>query len=195
MLLTCLIRYDKSGTMEPGEDRMVDMYQNFCQGTHTDPIDRPKAAIYLLAAFGIGFAQANIPQWWHRLLPPQARCILGHEGHDSPAPSATVARVTNSARGRSRADAQHQAFWDTVPRQIMDSFGGGGSAYDVPQSRAPVTASVSALDCVSVLNALQGSALTRAEKRAREAAVSRLCQILEVPASQRQRDDESSGEF
>jgi hypothetical protein len=192
MLLTCLIRYDKSGTMEPGEDRMVDMYHNFCQGTHTDPIDRPKAAIFLLAAFGIGFANANIPQWWHRLLPPQARCILGQEGHESP--TATVPRVTNSARARSRSDAQHQAFWDTVPRQIMDSFGGGGSAYDVPQSRAPVTASVSALDCVSVLNALQGSELTRAEKRAREAAVSRLCLILEVPARQRQRDDESDGE-
>lgn len=188
MLLTYLFRYDKSGTMEIGEDRMVDMYENFCQGTHTDPIDRPKAAIFLFAAFGIGFATANIPQWWHRLLPPQARCILGQEGYESPTPPATVARVTNSARARSRADAQHQAFWDTIPRPILDSFGGGGSA-DVPQSRAPVTASVTTLDCVSVLNALQGSELTRAEKRAREAAVSRLCLILAVPARQRQRDE------
>jgi hypothetical protein len=50
--------------MEPGSERMADIYENFCQGTHTDPIDRPKPAIFLLAAFGIGFSRANIPQWF-----------------------------------------------------------------------------------------------------------------------------------
>jgi hypothetical protein len=43
---------------------MADIYENFCQGTVTDPIDRPKAAMFLLAAFGIGFSRANIPQWF-----------------------------------------------------------------------------------------------------------------------------------
>jgi hypothetical protein len=43
---------------------MADIYENFCQGTHTEAIDRPKAAMFLLAAFGIGFSRANIPQWF-----------------------------------------------------------------------------------------------------------------------------------
>lgn len=183
MFLSFLCRYDKSGIMDVGEDRMTDMYENFCQGTHTDPIERPKAAIFLLAAFGIGFASANIPQWWHRMLPPQARCILGNEGHEDPTElSSTAPRsgATNASRSRARADSQNAAFWESIPREIMDSFSDGAdNAPSRAQSRAPATVAVS--DCVSVLNVLQGDSLTRAEKRAREAAVSRLCMILEVP--------------
>lgn len=158
--------------MEPGEGRMQDIYDNFCQGVHTDPIDRPKAAIFLLMAFGIGFAHANIPQWWHRMLPPNARCILGQEGHEDVAQPPTAPRT---GRARGRADADHGSFWDSVPRQIVDVF------HPQPPATA-ATAPVSIEACVSVLQALpHRSETSELEMRVREAALLRLVPLLEMP--------------
>ncbi len=161
--------------MEPGEDRLKDIYDKFCQGTHTDPIERPKAAIFLLAAFGIGFADANIPQWWHRLLPPNTRCILGQEGHEDVAQPPTAPRT---GRGRGRADADHNSFWDSVPRQIVDVF------HPQPAATAPVSIEA----CVSVLQALPRSEtrqLDRMELQVREAALARLVPLLQMPLPNR----------
>ncbi len=152
-------------------ERLNDMYAEFCQGTHTDPIDRPKASIFLLAAFGIGFALANIPQWWHRLLPPQARCMLGEEGHEEGAPPPTQPR---NGRGRAtREDASNASFWESS-RPVMAAIMGGGSAH------SQVAAPVSIEACVSVINALPASE-NPMEQRVREAALSRLFPLLQMP--------------
>lgn len=183
---------------------MADIYQNFCQGTHTDPIDRPKPAIFLLAAFGIGFSKANIPQWcvtycpstltllicrWHRLLPPQTRCILGAEGHEEPVVEGSSTRprtnVTNAARARARTDTQNVSFWESSAPIFERFFGEGGPAPAPDQA-------VSAQTCVSVMQVLNSEALDDDERRLRRAAVVRLTAMLErpmaeMPPSQRQR--------
>ena len=85
--------------MEPGEERLKDLYDNFCQGVWTEPIERPKVAIFLMAAFKIGFAAANLPAWWHRLLPPSAQLRIG-EDHGGSADE-DDSRLQTSSRGLS----------------------------------------------------------------------------------------------
>ena len=55
---TLVNKYDRSGELEGGEERLRDIYENFCMGPRcTDPIDRPKVAIYMFASLGILFNQ------------------------------------------------------------------------------------------------------------------------------------------
>ena len=51
-------KYDRSGQNDHGSSRLEDIYDNFCQGPRCpEPIDHPKAACFLFAAFGLGFTQ------------------------------------------------------------------------------------------------------------------------------------------
>lgn len=108
------------------------------------------------------------------MLPPNARCILGQEGHEDVAQPPTAPRT---GRARGRADADHGSFWDSVPRQIVDVF------HPQPPATA-ATAPVSIEACVSVLQALPQSEtrqLDEMEMRVREAALLRLVPLLEMP--------------
>jgi hypothetical protein len=49
-------KYDRSGHLDHGVDRLRDIYDNFCQGPLCpDPVDHPKAACFMFASFGIVF--------------------------------------------------------------------------------------------------------------------------------------------
>ena len=176
--------------MTPGAERMTDIYENFCQGTVTDPIDRPKPAMFLLAAFGIGFSRANIPQWWHRLLPPDCRCILGQDDEeDTVVATQPRSNITNAARARSRADVQNASFWESSAPIFERYFGEPPAAAPSQHHSEP---SVSAETCVQVMQVLNSAQLADDEVRLRRAAVSRLTAMLErpsveMPPSQRQR--------
>jgi hypothetical protein len=51
-------KYDRSGELEGGEERLRDIYENFCSGPLCpEPVDRPKVAIYMFASLGILFNQ------------------------------------------------------------------------------------------------------------------------------------------
>jgi hypothetical protein len=54
-------KYDKSGYLDYGAERLRDIYDNFCQGPQCpEPIDRLKAACYMFAALGIVFNEVNV---------------------------------------------------------------------------------------------------------------------------------------
>jgi hypothetical protein len=95
------------------------MYDNFCQGTVSEPIERPKCAIFLMSAFNIGFANANLPAWWHRLLPPNAQLRLGEDqasaddDDDSSVPASSRG-LSNAARRRARLDRENESFWNSA---------------------------------------------------------------------------------
>jgi hypothetical protein len=49
-------KYDRSGHLDYGEDRLRDIFDNFCQGPLCpEPIDHPRAACFMFALFGIVF--------------------------------------------------------------------------------------------------------------------------------------------
>ncbi len=51
-------KYDKSGALDHGVERLRDIFDNFCQGPLCpEPVDRPKVAIYMFASLGILFNQ------------------------------------------------------------------------------------------------------------------------------------------
>jgi hypothetical protein len=53
-------KYDVSGHLAHGPERLQDIYENFCQGPLCpEPIDHPKAACFLFAAFGLAFNQVG----------------------------------------------------------------------------------------------------------------------------------------
>jgi hypothetical protein len=53
-------KYDVSGHLAHGPERLQDIYDNFCQGPHCpEPIDHPRAACFLFAAFGLAFNQVG----------------------------------------------------------------------------------------------------------------------------------------
>jgi hypothetical protein len=53
-------KYDRSGHLEHGSARLEEIYNHFCQGPRCpEPIDHPKAACFLFAAFGLGFQQVS----------------------------------------------------------------------------------------------------------------------------------------
>jgi hypothetical protein len=53
---TLVNKYDISGTNDYGPQRLQDIYENYCQGPLcTEPIDHPKAACFMFAAFGLAF--------------------------------------------------------------------------------------------------------------------------------------------
>ena len=53
-------KYDRSGHLEFGVERLRDIYDNFCQGPNCpEPIDRPKVACFMFAALGIVFNQVS----------------------------------------------------------------------------------------------------------------------------------------
>jgi hypothetical protein len=53
-------KYDVSGHLAHGPERLQDIYENFCQGALCpEPIDHPKAACFLFAAFGLAFNQVG----------------------------------------------------------------------------------------------------------------------------------------
>ena len=55
-----ITKYDKSGHYQHGEERLRDLYDNFCQGDQCpDPVDRPKVACFMFATLGIVFNQVR----------------------------------------------------------------------------------------------------------------------------------------
>lgn len=58
-------KYDRSGHLDHGVDRLRDIYENFCQGPRCpEPVDHPRAAAFMFAAFGIVFNEVcNFILW------------------------------------------------------------------------------------------------------------------------------------
>lgn len=134
---------------------------------------------------------------WHRLLPPDCRCILGQEQgeHDSSVDGSLTQPRSNSlnaARARSRADVQNASFWESSA-PIFERFFGEAPAPAPAPSQHDSEPPVSAQTCVSVMQVLNSDYLDEDERRLRRAAVSRLTAMLEMrpsvemPPSQRQR--------
>ena len=58
---TLVNKYDVSGHLAHGPERLLDIYDNFCcEGPRCpEPIEHPKAACFLFAAFGLAFNQVG----------------------------------------------------------------------------------------------------------------------------------------
>ena len=176
--------------MEPGDERLKDLYDNFCQGTWAEPVERPKVAIFLMAAFKIGFAAANLPAWWHRLLPPSAQLRLG-EDHDGSAddddsnPLFSSRGLSNAARQRARLDRENQSFWNSA-RPMFESCMGSGAGPESAASVAVVTPAI----CVQLLQAVPNSGaapLSTIEQEVRDRALNWMANVFDADARMRAR--------
>jgi hypothetical protein len=170
--------------MEPGDDPLKDMYENFCLGTVTEPIERPKVAIFLMSAFKIGFANANLPAWWHRLLPPNAQLRLGEDQGSADEDDSSLATsgrgLSNAARQRARLDRDNASFWSQA-RPMFQAF--------MPAAEPERAASASVVTpaiCVQLLQAVpNNSANSAAEQNVRERALNWMANVFDEDARMR----------
>jgi hypothetical protein len=175
--------------MEPGDERLKDLYDNFCQGEFTDPIERPKVAIFLMTAFKIGFAAANLPAWWHRLLPPGAQLRLGEDQRDSAdedeSPNLTGSNrgLSNAARQRQRLNRENESFWNSA-RPMFEACMGSGAG---PESA--VSAVVTPAICVQLLQAVPnnpvGPLSSQLEQDVRSKALTWMANVFDEDARMR----------
>ncbi len=186
-------RYDKSGSLEPGDERLKDMYDNFCLGTVTEPIERPKVAIFLMSAFKIGFANANLPAWWHRLLPPNAQLRLGEDQgsadeDDSRSLTTSSRGLSNAARQRARLDRENASFWNSA-RPMFESY-----MTSEPESAASVAVVTPAI-CVQLLQAVPNNTvvpLSNIEQDVRNKALNWMANVFDEDSRMRARPPASA---
>jgi hypothetical protein len=183
--------------MDPGDDRLKDMFDNFAQGTHTEPIERPKVAIFLMKAFNIGFANANLPAWWHRLLPPSAQLRIGedHGGsadEDDSRLQTSSRGLSNAARQRARLDRDNQSFWNSA-RPMFEAAMGSVAAPESAASVAVVTPAI----CVQLLQAVPTNPvvpLSLIEQDVRNKALNWMANVFDEDARMRARPPASDGD-
>ena len=175
--------------MEPGDERLKDLYDNFCQGTWAEPVERPKVAIFLMAAFKIGFAAANLPAWWHRLLPPSAQLRIGedHGGsvdEDDSGLQTSSRGLSNAARQRARLDRDNQSFWNSA-RPMFEACMGSGA-----EPESAVSAVVTPAICVQLLQAVPNNhvaPLSPIEQDVRNKALNWMANVFDADARMRAR--------
>lgn len=171
--------------MEPGDERLKDLYDNFCQGEFTDPIERPKVAIFLMTAFKIGFAAANLPAWWHRLLPPGAQLRLGEDqGNSADEDDSGLASnrgLSNAARQRQRLNRENESFWNSA-RPMFEACMGSGAG---PESA--VSAVVTPAICVQLLQAVPNNPVgtSQLEQDVRSKALTWMANVFDEDARMR----------
>jgi hypothetical protein len=164
------------------------MYDNFALGTVTDAIERPKCAIFLMSAFKIGFVNANLPAWWHRLLPPNAQLRLGEDqasaddDDDSSLPTSSRG-LSNAARQRARLDRENQSFWNSA-RPMFEACMGSGAGAQPESSVAAVTPAI----CVQLLQAVPNNSvvpLSSVEQDVRNKALNWMANVFDEDARMR----------
>lgn len=140
-------KYDRSGHLDHGAERLRDMYDNFCMAgpNCADPIDRPKVACYMFAVLGIVFNQANHPAWWNRMLPRGTRCIIGLEGERDGDGEPDSSR-RQQQRQRNRYEAMWEGFRNVIP---MNAFQDAEPVAPGPQPN------LSAGHCIRLLSVLR----------------------------------------
>jgi hypothetical protein len=133
-------KYDRSGHLDHGAERLRDMYDNFC-----GDIDRPKVACFMFAVLGIVFNKSNNPSWWNRMLPLATRCNIGCE-------DAAEGADESGGRTQQRQRRRYADMWDGL-RDMMPNI--------LQEPSAPVPAPpqnivyMSADNCLRLLTALR----------------------------------------